>query len=306
MRCNKRQVGLYLWGQTRGTGVRGGGGQSGTANGANSNGARASDNASPGGAPVTPTPKPIPHVRQGSPGPLPPWGGGVSPGDRPPQLWCESAQGGGVDNWQGQLSPSPETPNDRLSVGGGSPPPPPPSLSGALGDNNSLSEGATAASPTSAPAPAATGTDSPDASGLSGTTSNGVDGDSSSIMGQINLSWISSTARASGKNSGRGLEGRDIMGGEVGEAGAGESGGPWGLGLPPPGGTDKVAAPSARPSGVGSNRTERLDLVTMDEGGSVNSEEAGADGANGLDGDKGSSTEQFLAEAFSTLRWGRV
>lgn len=298
MRCNKREVGLYLWGQTRGTGARGGGGgqSSGIASSsANGGGSTSSCHGSSGTASTrTPTPSSTPHVRQGSPAALP-WGGGVSPAECPPPLWCDSASGSGGDNWHGQLSPSPETPNERLSVGGGTPTPS--ALGGGVGDGGSLSDGGNPASPATAPAPSAAGTTPGSSTGLDGSSaSGGVVTEPGSFIGQVNVSWIGSTPRTSGNNTGRALEGKDIMGGNGG--GSREAGGPWGLGLPPPGGTDKGVAVDVRASASTSSAAERL------EGGSVVSDDAGREQESELEHAKKSSTEEFLAEAISTLRCG--
>lgn len=167
-----------------------------------------------------------------------------------------------------------------------------------MGDGGSLSDGGNPASPATAPAPSAAVTTPGSSSGLDGSSASGggVVTEPGSFIGQVNVSWIGSTPRTSGNNTGRALEGKDIMGGNGG--GSREAGGPWGLGLPPPGGTDKGAAVDIRASASASPAAERL------EGGSVDSDDAGREQESELEHAKKSSTEEFLAEAISTLRCG--
>lgn len=229
-----------------------------------------------------------PLGRQESPAPLLPWGGGVSPAGCPPSPWSTSGGGaggagdaGGADTWQGQLSPSPETPNEHASVNGGNSPHHP---SSSRSDN---------------------------VSSFSVVAHNrgGGGGGAGDVafLGQPQGPWSVAASRAQGGvgvggSGASGLGGRDIMGG-----GGGDAGSPWGRGLPPAGGGSGTGASGSRPDVVGMSEIEKLDLVAMEEAASPGSED-GDDGEGGVlggrEGGKGSSTEQLLAEAFSTLRCG--
>lgn len=265
-RCNKRKVSLYLWGQARGT--AGATASSSTRN-AGPNNITSSATAS---TPATTT------MRQDSPAPVLPWGGGVSPVGCPPSPWSGSA--GGADNWQGQLSPSPETPNEHMS--------------------SSNPNGNVSPPQSSTPQSHAGDIASVSIHGIAG--GDGGGDPASPYLSQVGVGWNPvSTIRVAG---GRSKASVDVLGGTgapSGDLGSGQ----WRIGLPPPGGgraaalrgveTDKDAPPSL----------ERLEMVAMDEGrGGVGDGEGDRDGSTGGGSSYGkdASTEQFLLEAFSTLR----
>lgn len=128
---------------------------------------------------------------------------------------------------------------------------------------------------------------------------NGGDDPAAPFIGQAGRTWQSTGI------CGGGGAGRATGAGQGGDAAAG-----WGMGLPPPGGgraghsrVDVDAPPSL----------DRLEMAPMEDIGN-GAEEGGAQGSSGSEGSgcKGTSTEQLLSGAFSTLRcvrrmgvWGR-